>query len=174
MPAEVIKVVVGGPFGAGKTTFVETVTADAVGAEREVTDSTSALKKRTTVAMDHGTVRFEDDTVVTLFGTPGQERFSFMWPVLATGMSAYLLLVDASRLQAQAQLRSILRQFREFAPEVPFVIAANRWDREQLSAADLAAFVGADESALIHCDPRDRADCERVLRALLDRVPAAV
>ncbi|MDN4474177.1 GTP-binding protein [Demequina zhanjiangensis] len=173
MPAEVIKVVVGGPFGAGKTTFVQTVTADSVGAEREVTDATSALKQRTTVAMDHGTARLDDDTVVTLFGTPGQERFSFMWPVLSTGMSAYVLLVDASRLQALAQLRSIVRQFQGFAPDVPFVVAANRWDQSAQSPAEVAAFVGIDEAALVQCDPRDPADCERVLRHLLGSVALA-
>lgn len=170
MDKDLFKVVVGGPFASGKTTFVTSATsAPALRSERTVSDATSALKAHTTTAMDHGSVEL-DDARVTLFGTPGQERFSFMWPVLAQGMHGYVLLVDASRLQARAQLRSIVRAFRSFAPGVPYVIAANRWDPAEIAARDLAAFVDAGEAPVVACDPREEQDCRRVLEGLIATV----
>ncbi|WP_084126000.1 ATP/GTP-binding protein [Demequina sp. NBRC 110054] len=173
MSSEVTKIVIAGPFGAGKTTLVKTLSADAVGAERGVSDATSALKSRTTVAMDHGTVRLRDEQVITLFGMPGQERFSFMWPTLSKGMRAYALLVDASRLQAQAQLKSILRQFQAFAPHVPFLVAANRWDPAALSAEELGRFLGVDPGLIVACDPREKAQGLDLLGALMSQVDLA-
>ena len=167
MDQEIFKVVISGPFGAGKTTFVKAIAADATGSERGVTDATAALKAQTTVAMDHGSARLDDGTVVSVFGTPGQERFSFMWPVLAKGMRAYALLVDASRLQAQAQLKSILRQFRGFAPEVPFLIAANRWDQATLSREALAEFIGVEPRLIVAHDPRDEREAHDLLTSLV-------
>ena len=162
----ILKVVVAGPFGSGKTTFISTAASGAVlGSEHAVSDATSALKESTTTAMDHGSTVVGDVTV-TLFGTPGQERFSFMWPVLAQGMHAYILVLDASRLQARAQARSIVRAFAAFAPDVPFVLAANRWDPTDVSAAELADFIGVPAEAIAACDPRDPDQC----RALLQRV----
>ena len=168
--ADILKLVVAGPFGSGKTTFVSTACADAIGAERAVTDATSRLKEQTTVAMDHGTARIavaEGEQLVTLFGTPGQERFSFMWPMLAQGMAGYVLLVDASRLQAQAQLKSIVRRFAAFAPDVPFVLAANRWDPDSLSREQLAEFVGVPGDCVVACDPRDAQQTHDLLAHLL-------
>ena len=80
-----LKVVVAGPFGSGKTTFVTSASGgDALVSEHAVSDATSALKESTTTAMDHGSIDVAGASI-GLFGTPGQERFSFMWPVLAQG-----------------------------------------------------------------------------------------
>ncbi|MDN4482509.1 GTP-binding protein [Demequina lignilytica] len=164
-----LKVVVAGPFGSGKTTFVSTASGGlALGSEHTVSDATRALKESTTTAMDHGAAEI-DGTRFSLFGTPGQERFSFMWPVLAQGMHGYVLVLDASRLQARAQLRGIVRAFASFAPGVPFVLAANRWDCEELPAAELAAFVGVPADTVVACDPRDPADCRAVLGSIAVR-----
>lgn len=165
----VIKVVVSGPFGAGKTTFVASASGDtAVGSESGVTDSTAALKDQTTVAMDHASVAGpNDEYVVTLFGTPGQERFTFMWPLLAQGMHAYLMLVDASRLQSMAQLKGVIKHFAQFAPESPFLIAPNRWDREEVPLDELAEFLDVDPDLIVECDPRDADQCRALLEKLV-------
>ncbi|WP_084105407.1 ATP/GTP-binding protein [Demequina sp. NBRC 110056] len=168
----VVKVVVAGPFGAGKTTFVRSACPDAVGAERSVSDGTSRLKEQTTVAMDHGTTRVGaagSERVVTLFGTPGQERFSFMWPLLAQGMAGYVVLVDASRLQSLAQAKGILRRFAAIDPAAPFVVAVNRWDRDAQAATEIAGFLGVAVSALHAVDPRDGDQARAVLAALVER-----
>ncbi|WP_082096308.1 GTP-binding protein [Demequina flava] len=176
--SDVKKVVIAGPFGAGKTTFVTTACTDALGFERAVSDETSRLKEQTTVALDHGTTRIRVDSseyLVTLFGTPGQERFSFMWPILGHGMAGYVIVVDASRLQSQAQARGILKRFQSFAPDVPYVLAVNRWDRTAVSAADLATSLGVPEQSLVECDPRLMSDTSRALRAVVGHAlrPAA-
>lgn len=166
----VVKVVVSGPFGAGKTTFVASASGDAaLGSESDVTDSTAALKDQTTVAMDHASVAGpNDEYVVTLFGTPGQERFTFMWPLLAQGMHAYLMLVDASRLQSMAQLKGVIKRFAGFAPESPFLIAANRWDRDEVPLDELAEFLNVDPHVIVECDPRDGDQCRALLRQLVE------
>lgn len=163
-----LKIVVAGPFGSGKTTFVASASDGSVlGSEHAVSDATRALKDSTTTAMDHGSAQV-GDARLALFGTPGQERFSFMWPVLAQGMHAYVLVLDASRLQARAQARSIVRAFAGFAPDVPFVVAANRWDQEQLPAAELAAFIETQPEAVVACDPRDPDQCRALLARMVE------
>lgn len=168
-PVPVVKVVVSGPFGAGKTTFVASASGDtALGSESDVTDSTAALKDQTTVAMDHASVVGPSNQyMVTLFGTPGQERFTFMWPLLAQGMHAYLLLVDASRLQSMAQLKGVIKHFANFAPESPFLIAPNRWDSDEVPLDELAEFLDVDPNVIVECDPRDPAQCRALLEQLV-------
>ena len=169
METQTLKVVVTGPFGSGKTTFVATASdGHAIGSENAVSDATQALKQSTTTAMDHATITLDDGgESVSLYGTPGQERFSFMWPVLSQGMHGYLILIDASRLQARAQARSIVRAFSSFAPQVPFVVAVNRWQDREVEATELAEFIGVPATSIIECDPRDRDDCRRALQGLL-------
>ncbi|WP_084102703.1 ATP/GTP-binding protein [Demequina sp. NBRC 110051] len=168
---DITKILVAGPFGAGKTTFVTTAADDLLTSERAVSDDTARLKEQTTVAMDHGTVRLASEIgarrTITLFGAPGQERFSFMWPLLAQGMGAYVLLVDASRLQSLAQLKSVVRRFADFAPSVPYLVAANRWDPAQMDAGEIARFVGVPDAAVMACDPRNAEDVVDVLTAAL-------
>ena len=93
---QAVKVVVTGPFSAGKTTLIRTISEITVlSTERGITDSTRKRKAETTVAMDFGRITIDRDLVLYLFGTPGQDRFDFMWEILGEGMIGYLLLVDA-------------------------------------------------------------------------------
>ena len=95
---QAVKIVVTGPFAAGKTTLIRTISEITVlSTERGITDDTKARKAETTVAMDFGRITIDRDLVLYLFGTPGQERFDFMWEILGEGMLGYVLLVDASR-----------------------------------------------------------------------------
>ena len=74
------KIVVTGPFSAGKTTFIKSISEiSIVSTERAISDSTRRVKAETTVAMDFGRITISKDIVLYLFGTPGQERFDFMW-----------------------------------------------------------------------------------------------
>src|SRR5207237_8045561 len=94
-----VKVVVTGPFAAGKTTFVASLSEiEVVSTEKAVTDDTRQTKALTTVSMDSGKITFgdtgDDDgeaIALYLFGTPGQERFDFMWEVLARGMPGFVV-----------------------------------------------------------------------------------
>ena len=118
--------VVTGPFAAGKTTLIRTISEITVlSTERGITDSTRKRKAETTVAMDFGRITIDRDLVLYLFGTPGQDRFDFMWEILGEGMIGYLLLVDAEREESVQEAASILGAFRTMA-RVPYVVALNR------------------------------------------------
>src|ERR1043165_3371735 len=125
---QAVKVVVTGPFAAGKTTLIRTISEITVlSTERGVTDSTRKRKAETTVAMDFGRITIDRDLVLYLFGTPGQDRFDFMWEILGEGMLGYILLLDSTRTESVEEGRTILDAFRRMA-QVPFVVALNRSD----------------------------------------------
>src|SRR5947209_10941041 len=121
-----VKIVVTGPFAAGKTTLIRTISEITVlSTEKGITDETRSRKTDTTVAMDFGRITIDRDLVLYLFGTPGQDRFDFMWEILGEGMLGYVLLVDASRPDSLEESASILEAFRRMA-RVPFVVGLNR------------------------------------------------
>ena len=162
-----VKVVVTGPFNAGKTTFIKSVSEITVlSTEREVTDSSAGGE--TTVAMDFGRITISDDVVLYIFGTPGQERFSFMWETLSEGMLGFVLLVDATDDTSVADATSIINFFRNMS-SVPFVIAANKVGSAGLE--ELRERLGIEESVeVLAVDARDRESVKRVLLALLYRI----
>src|SRR3954452_6355823 len=123
---QAVKVVVTGPFSAGKTTLIRTISEITVlSTEKDITDKTRSRKAETTVAMDFGRITIDRELVLYLFGTPGQERFDFMWEILGEGMIGYLLLVDAERDDSIAEAAGIQDSFRRMA-RVPYVVALNR------------------------------------------------
>jgi len=167
-----VKVVVTGPFNAGKTTFIKAISEITVlSTERQVTQASGDGTGDTTVAMDFGRITVSDDVVLYLFGTPGQERFSFMWETLSDGMLGFVLLVDARDSGSYGDAQSMIRFFTGMS-DVPFVVAANRvmpGDSETLLA--LRSAIGlADEVPLLPLDARDRESVKYVLLALLHRI----
>jgi small GTP-binding protein len=164
-----VKIVVTGPFAAGKTTLIRTISEITVlSTEKDITDETRSRKSETTVAMDFGRITIDRDLVLYLFGTPGQDRFDFMWEILGEGMLGYIVLVDAEREESLEEARTILDAFRRMA-RVPFVVALNRAtgiapDDESTirSVLDLAA-----EVPVVPCDATDRESVKSVLLALL-------
>jgi uncharacterized protein len=163
-----VKVVVTGPFNAGKTTFIKSVSEITVlSTEREVTDSSEGGE--TTVAMDFGRITISDDVVLYIFGTPGQERFSFMWETLSEGMLGFVLLVDATDDTSVADATPIISFFRNMS-SVPFVVAANRLDSQDGLEA-LRERLGIEDSVeMLAVDARDRESVKQVLLALLHRI----
>ena len=164
-----MKIVVTGPFAAGKTTLIRTISEITVlSTERGITDSTRSRKAETTVAMDFGRITIDRDLVLYLFGTPGQERFDFMWEILGEGMLGYVVLVDAEREDSVAEAGAILDAFRRMA-RVPYVVALNR--SSGLSEDDERAIRGelglSPEVALLPCDATDKESVKAVLLALL-------
>jgi small GTP-binding protein len=164
-----VKVVVTGPFGAGKTTFIQTISEITVlSTERQVTDNTRAVKGHTTVAMDFGRITVADNLALYLFGTPGQERFDFMWEILAEGMLGFVLMVDHQREESLAEAKRILEFFTDIA-DVPFIVAVNKADQDR-AAAEKAARATLDIPegvTVVALDARDRDDVKRGLVSLL-------
>lgn len=139
---EIMRLVVTGPVGAGKSTFVrsvseiEVVDTDCRATETETTD----IKARTTVAFDFGRLQFGPDMALHIYGTPGQERFDFMWDILIEKAHAYMLLVAANRPQQFRQARRILNFMTQKA-EIPMIIGLTHvdlpeaWDPEEVLLA---------------------------------------
>jgi small GTP-binding protein len=127
---QTVKIVVTGPFNAGKTEFIRSVSEiDVVSTERKISAEEEKIKETTTVAMDFGRITVDDELVLYLFGTPGQKRFDFMWEILSEGMLGFIVLVDSTRPETFREARSILETFRAYAP-TPYVVAANKQDRD--------------------------------------------
>ena len=133
---QTVKMVVTGPFDAGKTEFIRAISEiDVVSTDRKITDVTARVKKETTVAMDFGRITVDEDLVLYLFGTPGQKRFDFMWEILSEGMLGFVVLVDSVRPETFREARRILDVFRAYAT-TPYVVAANKQDLEDAWSPD--------------------------------------
>jgi signal recognition particle receptor subunit beta len=139
----VFKLLVTGPFAAGKTTLIQSVSqTPVVDTDVVTTGDEAAVKSRTTVAMDFGTYVVEGgDVRLLMFGTPGQARFWFMTDILKGQVDAVIYVVDAeathTHAEAGAAMRALLRDLR-----VPLVIAVNREDEHEV-ATMIARQLGA-------------------------------
>jgi uncharacterized protein len=166
---QTVKIVVTGPFNAGKTEFISAVSEIAVvSTERKITDATSSIKKETTVAMDFGRITVDDDLVLYLFGTPGQKRFDFMWEILSEGMLGFVVLVDSVRPETFREARRILDIFHSYA-KTPYVVAANKQDLEDAwSPEDLRiALKVHPDIKLLPCVAKDKESVKSILLELL-------
>jgi uncharacterized protein len=164
-----VKVVITGPFNAGKTTFIKTVSEITVlSTERQVSDDSGERGGETTVAMDFGRITVADDVVLYLFGTPGQERFSFMWETLSEGMLGFVVLVDAANPASFEDAKGILRFFQSLS-DVPYVVAVNRADPkdEEVLSNTKAQLELPEGIRLVPCNAIDRESVKEVLLTLL-------
>ncbi len=159
---QTVKMVVTGPFSAGKTEFIRSVSEiDVVSTERKISSAREkAVKESTTVAMDFGRITVDDDLVLYLFGTPGQRRFDFMWEILSEGMLGFVVMVDSTRPETFREARSILETFRAYAP-TPYVVAANKQDlQEAWEVEDMRHALRLDPKVkLVPCTATDRELC---------------
>jgi len=166
---QTVKMVVTGPFSAGKTQFIQSISEiDVVATERKITREEERIKDQTTVAMDFGRLTVDEDLILYLFGTPGQRRFDFMWEVLSEGMLGFVVLLDSVRPETFREARDILDTFISYAP-VPYVVAANKqdmddaWDPEDLRIALRIP----PEIKVLPCVAPDRESVKNVLLELL-------
>src|SRR5512137_2588352 len=167
---QTVKMVVTGPFSAGKTAFIRSVSEiDVVSTERKVSAAAEkTIKEATTVAMDFGRITVDDDLVLYLFGTPGQRRFDFMWEILSEGMLGFIVMVDSSRPETFREARNILETFRAYAP-TPYVVAANKQDDKDAWEIDdiRIALRLAPQVKLLPCVAKDKEAVKKVLLELL-------
>ncbi len=166
---QTVKMVVTGPFSAGKTEFIRSVSEiDVVSTERKISSEAEKIKATTTVAMDFGRITVDDDLVLYLFGTPGQKRFDFMWEILSEGMLGFIVVVDSTRPETFREARSILETFRAYAP-TPYVVAANKQDRpDAWELEDMRHALRLDsKTKLLPCVATNREKVKSVLLELL-------
>ena len=166
---QTVKMVVTGPFSAGKTQFISSVSEiDVVSTERKISADAEKIKNTTTVAMDFGRITVDEDLVLYLFGTPGQRRFDFMWEILSEGMLGFIVMVDSTRPETFREARSILETFRAYAP-TPYVVAANKQDREDAwDLNDMRISLRLDPKVkLLPCVAKNKESVKSVLLELL-------
>ena len=117
------KIIFTGPVGSGKSTAIQAYSGVApVITDVRPTDMTLSMKDHTTVAMDYGMIQLDDETRVHLYGTPGQQRFDFMWDILSKGGMGLVILINHQAAQPQQDLRFYLNAFRELSQRAPVVI----------------------------------------------------
>jgi signal recognition particle receptor subunit beta len=160
-----LKIAVVGPLGVGKTTFVTSVSDIApLTTEEPMSGPAPAgappTKTTTTVAMDFGRISLDERVVLYLFGTPGQERFWFLWDGLVEGALGAIVLVDVRRLEESFDVLERLED-----RSVPFVVAANCFaDAAIYPVEELRAAMDLQSSVpVVLCDARERTSCRDVL-----------
>ena len=123
------KIIFTGPVGVGKTTAIAAISDEPpIQTDARASDMTLSRKANTTVAMDYGVIRLDESTKVHLYGTPGQERFDFMWEILSQGSIGLILMLDNTRSNPLKDLEFFMEAFAELIEVAPMVIGVTKMD----------------------------------------------
>ena len=169
------KIIFTGPVGAGKSTAIAALSDfPPVQTDEIASDMTQGRKVRTTVALDYGAFSLAAGEKIHLYGTPGQERFNFMWDILSQGGLGLILLLDNSRADPFRDLRFFLGAFKDFIARTQAVVGVTHCDDKPLPSLpeyrDELQRLGYADMPVLATDPRQHADVAELLRNLLYRL----
>jgi uncharacterized protein len=176
---EIFKIAIAGNVGAGKTTFIRSISEiEVVSTERTATDGVASLKKDTTVAMDFGKLTLNEEQVLHIYGTPGQSRFDFMWEIIIAKAHAWVMLVDAHRPEDFRSCRQILK-FMTRKVQIPMIIGLTHMDCEGAwNTEDIALALGyrnpENRPLIVTINPEDRKSVAQCLMVLLQQMLSPV
>lgn len=168
------KLVFAGPVGAGKTTAIQSLSdIHVVNTDVATSDEVKAFKNTTTVAMDYGLMKLDDETQVRLYGAPGQKRFDFMWDILTQDALGLVLMLKGSAPDPLADLRMYVSEFREFIDTTAVVVGITHTDisgwevrnkvMEEMATLGLPPLV-------MSADARDRSHMANLVKVLIHSI----
>ncbi|WP_230423820.1 GTP-binding protein [Streptomyces radicis] len=173
---ELVKVIVSGPFGVGKTTIIRTLSEIPPLKTEEVMTATGAVvdhlhgvrdKTTTTVGLDYGRISLGDDLALCLFGTPGQKRFHALWQDLTRGALGALILADTRRIADSYEVMGMIEE-----QGIKYAVALNEFpDSPAYPEDDLRQALDlSPDTPLVACDARDRTTSLNALLALAEHL----
>ena len=172
-----IKLLFAGPMGAGKTTAIRAISEiEPISTEVENTDFSESSKAETTVAMDYGELTLDSGDKLRLYGSPGQKRFEFMWPLLAQGALGVIVLLDNSRPDPLADLDDFLSAFADLIDAGRVVVAVGRLEAHPHPCLDdyLASVARRGQFLpVIGADVRRRDDVVGMLELLFEQIESS-
>ncbi len=172
------KIVFTGPVGSGKTTAIAALSdIPILSTNVAASDMTLNRKGNTTVAMDYGVLHLDPHSKIHLYGTPGQERFDFMWDILTNGGLGLILMMDNTRPHPKKDLHFFLHAFKDYITQVPVVIGITKADIHThptpAEYADMLPAITADLEMLnpippiFEVDARSGDDIRQMVMALI-------
>ncbi len=165
------KIIFTGPVGAGKTTAITSVSDSApLTTDENASDMTREIKPTTTVAFDYGKVKLDGGECIHLYGTPGQERFDFMWDILTDGGIGLILLLDNTRADPFQDMKFFLSQFQDFIDKTQVAIGITQMDIKAKPCIDdyhrQTRTLGLN-FPIFEVDARKKEDISMLIKALL-------
>jgi len=165
------KIIFTGPVGAGKSTAISSISdVPPVSTDEAASDMTKNRKAATTVAMDYGVMNLDGAEPIHLYGTPGQERFDFMWDILTEGGIGLILLINNSRPDPFQDMHFFLQSFKDFIGDTRVAIGVTRMDervRPTIPDYHLQLKHSGYKFPIFEVDARERRDVSLLVQALL-------
>jgi len=164
----IVKLVITGPVNAGKTTLIRHLSdTQAIATDVAASDEVAKLKALTTVGMDFGILKIDDELELHLFGTPGQSRFNFMWAILARGAIGAIFLVDSTCDDSVAEMKKMYAYYQE-KMGLPAVIGATKQDlAEAKSLEELGDLLNLGGVPILPLDAREKEQSKMIALTLL-------
>jgi signal recognition particle receptor subunit beta len=169
------KIVFTGPVASGKTTAINSISGiSTVSTEETATDETQHVKHDTTVAMDYGLLKMPNGGIVHLYGTPGQERFSYMREILTEGALGLVLLINNKSASPFKDMEHYMEAFSHFINKTSLVIGVTHMDEQQqpsIKQYQHYLMKQGKKHPVFEVDPRNDRDIKILLQALLYSLP---